>query len=52
LTEEMKKMKFTVIVKDYSWNKETQLLEFKKQDMKDFENDAIENFQGDASVLF
>jgi hypothetical protein len=52
LTEEMKKMRFTVTAKDYSWNKETQMLEFKKQDMKDFEKDTIENFQGDASVLF
>lgn len=52
LTEEMKKMKFTVFVKDYSWNNENAVLEFKDSEMKKFEQNIIENSQGDASVLF
>jgi len=52
LAEEMKKMKISVLLKDYSWNKENATLEFKSEDMKNFEKDLIENSQGDASVLF
>jgi parvulin-like peptidyl-prolyl isomerase len=52
LTEEMQKMKIFVLLKDYTWNKEDATLEFKSDDMKNFEKDLIENSQGDASVLF
>ena len=52
LTEEMKKMKIFVFLRDYSWNEEKVMLEFKREDMKNFEKDLLENSQGDASVLF
>ena len=52
LTEEMKKMKFTILLREYSWNSENATLEFRDQEMKNFEQDLIENSQGDASVIF
>ncbi len=52
LAEEMKKMKIFVLLKDYFWNKEAAMIEFRSEDMKNFEKELIENSQGDASVLF
>jgi len=52
LAEEMEKMKISVFLKDYSWNKEGMNLKFKNEDMKNFEKELIENSQGDASILF
>jgi parvulin-like peptidyl-prolyl isomerase len=52
LTEEMKKIKIIIPIRDYVWNEETQMLEFKNEDMKKFEQELINNSQGDASILF
>ena len=52
LTEEMKKMSFRILLKEYSWNKEQAFLEFKNEEMKKFEQELINNSQGDASILF
>jgi len=52
LAEEIGKMKIIIFLKDYSWNKESKSLEFKDEDMKNFEKELIENSQGDASLLF
>lgn len=52
LTEEMKKMNFSILIKDYYWDKEKARVEFKNQEMKDFEKEVIENSQGDISVIF
>lgn len=52
LTEEMKKMNFAVLMKDYYWNNEKMRVEFKSQEMKAFEKEIMENSQGDASVIF
>jgi parvulin-like peptidyl-prolyl isomerase len=52
LTEEMKKMKFLVLIPGYSWNQDKAEAEFKSEDMKNFEKELINNSQGDASVLF
>jgi hypothetical protein len=52
LAEEMKKMKILIFLKDYTWNKENSSLEFRNEDMKNFEKSLIENSQGDASIIF
>ena len=52
LGEEMGSMNFMVFEKGYSWNKDSETLEFKNEDMKNFEKETILNPQGDASVLF
>lgn len=52
LTEEMKKIKFRILFKEYLWNDENATVEFKDSEMKKFEQELIENSQGDASVLF
>lgn len=52
VAEEMKKMKISVFLKDYSWNKEEASLEFKNGDLKNFEKELIQNSQGDASMMF
>lgn len=52
LNEEMKKMKFFIPLKEYTWNSETVRVDFKDEAMKNFEKEMIENSQGDASIMF
>lgn len=52
LDAEMKKMKFRIFAKEYSWNSEKSMVEFRNAEMKKVEEDIIKNSQGDASVLF
>lgn len=52
LTEEIKKINFKILLKEYSWNKDQAVLEFRNEEMKKFEQELINNSQGDASVLF
>ena len=52
LIEEMKKTDIKIFLKDYYWNKERTRVEFRNQEMKNFEKEIIENSQGDASALF
>lgn len=50
LKEQTKDMKVLIPLKDYYWDSENAIVEFKNQEMKDFEKSATENFQGDASI--
>jgi parvulin-like peptidyl-prolyl isomerase len=52
LSEKMKDFKVWIPVKDYYWNKESLTAEFKNQDLIDFERKSLEDFQGDASIIF
>jgi foldase protein PrsA len=52
LTDQMKEFKISILLKDYYWNKDGSFLEFRNQNLRDFENKLPENSQGDASVLF
>jgi foldase protein PrsA len=52
LEEQMKDIKFFVPIKDYYWNQESLTAEFRSEDLKKFEEKILEEFQGDASVMF
>ncbi len=52
LLEEMKKYSVIVFLKDYQWNAEKARVEFKDQEMRDFESNLDLNSQGDPSVFF
>jgi len=52
LLEQEKNMRVRVFLKDYYWNNDMAVVEFKDQAMQDFENDLERNSSGDASVLF
>ena len=39
-------------MRDYYWNHESLTVEFKNEDLKKFEEKVLEDFQGDASVMF
>jgi len=52
LFEQEKNMSVSIPIKDYSWNKETAMVEFKSQEMKDFEKNLGNNSAGDISVAF
>jgi parvulin-like peptidyl-prolyl isomerase len=51
LKEKAKDFKVTVLLKDYAWNAQTGLVEFKNQDLKRFEESLGINSQGDPSVF-
>lgn len=52
LENQMKDMKFFIPAKDYYWDQESLTVEFKNEDLKKFEEKILEEFQGDASVMF
>ena len=52
LSEEMSKMKIIIFTKDYYWDKESLRVEFKNQEMKEFEKNIIESYQQDFSKIF
>lgn len=52
LGEEIKKMKIYIPLKDYYWDKEKGTVEFSGEEMREFEKNIMENFKGDASVIF
>lgn len=52
LDEEIKNLKIYVPLKDFYWNKEKGIAEFRSDDMKKFEKNLLENYQGDASIIF
>ncbi len=52
LDGKIKEMKIYIPLKDYYWNKENGTAEFSSEEMKEFEKSIMENFQGDASVIF
>jgi len=52
LEEKMKDMGVNVLLREYYWDKENAVIEFKDQKMIDFEKESYENSEGDASVIF
>jgi parvulin-like peptidyl-prolyl isomerase len=52
LTDQMKNFKIFIPLKDYYWNRDESMVEFRNEKLKEFENKLPENSQGDASVLF
>lgn len=52
LDEQIKQMKIFIPLKEYNWNREKGMVEFSDEKMKEFEKSIMENFQGDASVIF
>ena len=51
LEEQMKNMKFFVLMKDYYWDKENLIVEFKDRDMKKFEERILKEIQMDNKQL-
>lgn len=52
LGEQIKNMKIFFPVKGYYWNQDQGLVEFSDQNLREFESNVMESFQGDASVIF
>lgn len=52
LTEKMKGMSIILTSNEFGWNKGNGLVEFKDSNMNEFEKQAREKFQGDASIIF
>lgn len=52
LAEQEKNIKIFIPLKDFFWNKEKNEVEFKNEDMKNFEQNLDKNSVGDASVMF
>jgi len=50
--KEGKKIPVKIFLADYFWNQEKMRLEFKNEELKKFEENLMENSQGDASVFF
>jgi len=49
---EGKKIPIKILIADYAWNPEEMGLEFKDDELKKFEENLMENSQGDASMFF
>lgn len=52
LFEQEKNFKVNIPLKDFYWDKETQVVQFTDPDLKDFENNLGKNSPDDISVLF
>ena len=52
LTDRAKEIKVTILSKDYYWNKEAATVEFRSQELKDFEADLEKNSAGDVTAIF
>lgn len=52
LDGKIKKMKIYIPLKDYYWDKGKGMVEFSSEEMREFEKNIIENFQGDASLVY
>lgn len=52
LEDQMKNMEFFIPIRDYYWDQESLTAEFNDGDLKKFEEKILEDFQGDASVMF
>ena len=51
LEEEMRTMKFNVLSTEFAWDNEYQVVDFSEQEMRNFEEEARNNPQGDASLF-
>jgi foldase protein PrsA len=52
LEEQMEEMKINVVLKDFYWDKNGVLVNFSSDEMRKFEKNLKENYQGDASIIF
>lgn len=52
LSQQMSGMGVNILLRDYQWNKQDSVVEFKDQGMRDFEKKMYENLDGDISVMF
>lgn len=52
LDGQIKSMAVHVPAKDYYWDKGKGMVDFKSNDMREFEKNILDNFQGDASIIF
>jgi len=52
LDEQIKTMKIFIPLKDYYWDSQKGIVDFSDEKMRDFEKNLLENFQGDASIIF
>lgn len=52
LDKKIKEMKIYIPLKDYYWDEGKGMVEFSNEEMREFEKNIIENFQGDASVIY
>jgi parvulin-like peptidyl-prolyl isomerase len=52
LDEKIKQSKVYLTMKNYYWNKEKGVAEFRDENLKNFEKSLLENNAGDASVMF
>lgn len=52
LLDQMKKYTVVVFLRDYQWDASKARVEFKDQQMRDFESNLDLNSQGDPSVFF
>lgn len=52
LETQKEKMKIWIPLKDFSWNNSTGSVDFRSEQMKDFETDQRTKAQGDASIMF
>lgn len=52
LIEKEKNIKINVLLKDFYWDNENQIVRFKDDQLEKFENEIEENFPGDISVIF
>ncbi len=51
LSDEIKKMNIRIFLKDYTWNSESGMVEFKDYNMKNFEEKVLKNPQRDISLM-
>ncbi|MBI2439260.1 MAG: peptidylprolyl isomerase [Candidatus Moranbacteria bacterium] len=52
LTEKMKEMTIVVLSPEYRWDNERARVEFRSQEMREFEQDLFENTEGDPMFFF
>jgi len=52
LEGQMKNMKFFIPSRDYYWDQENSVVEFRDENLKEFEKKVLEDIQGDASMIF
>ncbi len=50
--KQIKSIAVYIPVKDYYWDKERGMVDFESNEMKEFEKSILDNFQGDASIIF
>ncbi|HAV11787.1 MAG TPA: hypothetical protein DCX32_04595 [Candidatus Moranbacteria bacterium] len=52
LGEQMKNMSVSILLRDYYWDEQNAIVEFREEQMKIFERETYEGSEGDISVMF